>query len=82
MSSAFYRKPLISMLTQMSGIEQLRSAYRERRNVIEKRLREFEKVGKGKFKVLFPELVSVCSLPCPGPGDATRRSGSFRKGSC
>ncbi len=62
-SSAFYRKPLISKLTSMSDIEELRSGYKERKNVIEKRLREFEKVGKGKFKVLFPELVFCILTP-------------------
>lgn len=47
----------------MSEIEELRSAYKERKNVIEKRLREFEKVGQKKFKVLFPELVFCLLTP-------------------
>lgn len=47
----------------MSDIEELRSAHKERKNVIEKRLREFEKVGKGKFRVLFPELVYCLLTP-------------------
>lgn len=63
MSSAFYRKPLISELRSMSDIEELRSAHKERKNVIEKRLRDFEKVGKGRFKVLFPELVYCLLTP-------------------
>ncbi|MCK5290990.1 MAG: N-glycosylase/DNA lyase [Thermoplasmata archaeon] len=47
----------------MSDIEELRSAYKGRKDVIENRLREFEKVGKGKFKVLFPELVYCLLTP-------------------
>jgi N-glycosylase/DNA lyase len=51
------------MAEMMSDIEELRSAYKERKNVIEKRLREFEKVGQAKFKVLFPELVYCLLTP-------------------
>jgi N-glycosylase/DNA lyase len=47
----------------MSDIEELRSAHKERKDEIENRLREFEKVGKGKFKILFPELVFCLLTP-------------------
>lgn len=47
----------------MADIEELRSAYKERRNVIESRLREFEEVGQRKFKILFPELVFCLLTP-------------------
>lgn len=47
----------------MSDIEELKSAYGQRKQTIENRLREFEKVGQNKFKVLFPELVYCLLTP-------------------
>jgi N-glycosylase/DNA lyase len=47
----------------MADFEELREVYEQRRQVIENRLKEFEKVGQGKFKVLFPELVYCLLTP-------------------
>jgi N-glycosylase/DNA lyase len=50
-------------MDKKSDIEELKSAYKERKNIIEGRLKEFEKVGQKKFKVLFPELVFCLLTP-------------------
>lgn len=47
----------------MADVDELREVYQQRKQVIESRLKEFEKVGQGKFKVLFPELVYCLLTP-------------------
>jgi N-glycosylase/DNA lyase len=47
----------------MSDIEELRSVYGQRKQVIENRLKEFEKIGQKKFKVIFPELAYCLMTP-------------------
>ncbi|MCK4444166.1 MAG: N-glycosylase/DNA lyase [Thermoplasmata archaeon] len=47
----------------MGDIEELREVYEQRRDIIEKRLGEFEKVGQRSFRALFRELVFCLLTP-------------------
>ena len=70
----------------MADVEELREVYKQKKQVIESRLKEFEKVGQGKFKVLFPELVFCILTPmsraksCDSAVKGLRSKGLLMKG--
>ncbi len=47
----------------MGEIEELREVYEQRRDIIDKRLKEFQKVGQKSFRTLFQELVFCLLTP-------------------